>query len=145
MLPKSIQAVKLLAMTPLQQPRRYPTPCGGRRFSLGDVTAGFPPAATLSSLLQLFSQVPPGTRCVLGRFSHTISSFLPIPYLSHQFGREGVYRNCGGSAFTRCFNRLVLSILNDAVVSSMQRSQQKIYRVAFFGPCRIATPQDVPA
>jgi hypothetical protein len=33
----------------------------------------------------------------------------------------------------------------DAVVFSLQRYQQKIYRVAIFGLCRIATPEDVPA
>ena len=145
MLPKSIQAMKLSAMTPLQQSRHYPASWGGRHLSPSNVTVGVPPAATLSSLLQLFSQAPSGTRCFLGHSFHTVSSFSPIPYLPFQFGRDRLHGNCGCSAFTRCFNRLVLSILTAAVVSIMQRSQQKIYRVAFLGPCRSATPEDVPA
>jgi hypothetical protein len=89
----------------------------------------------------------PFTGVVCPLFPSVISTGTSRPFsdpliYSLSFGRDVVRRNCGRSVIMRRFNRLAR---NAAAFIPTQRSQQKIYRVAIFGPCRIAAPEDVPA
>jgi hypothetical protein len=144
MRPKSIPAVKVPAMTPLQQPRRFRMSFRGGHIVPGAAATDYP-AAALPSFWQPASENSSREsfiRIPVGRLSLNISSFFTLPDSFIHSGRDVVHQHSSGPASRRRFNRFSLTA---AVVFSLQRYQQKIYRVAFFGPCRIATPEDVPA
>ena len=143
MLTKSIPAVKVPATMPLQQPRRFPASSRGGRIDPGAAATDYPAAAMPSLWRIAFNNLPAASfvRFVLGLLSPIISSLFKLSYSFICLGRD-VFRESGGSCSFPCrFNRLRLN----ATAVSLQRYQQKIYRVAILGPCRIAAPEDVPA
>jgi hypothetical protein len=142
--PKSIPAVKVPATTPLQQPRRSQTSFRGGRILPGAAATGNPAAAQPSlwqtpsetSPLRVFFRVPSDRHSrALSSLPTHLDSFIPT-------GRDAVHQPSSGFAFRDRFNRFAL---NSAAVIALHRYQQKIYRVAVFGTCRTATPEDVPA
>ena len=142
-LTNSIPTVKVPAMMPLQQLRCFRTSSRRERTNPGAAAADYP-AAARPPLWLLPSQTSSPVSCVrftFGRVCRNLSSLFRSPD-SYFFGRDRVNGNCGRSAFAGRFNRLA-GYAADFI--PVQRSQQKIYRVAIFGPCRIAAPEDVPA